>query len=136
MRTTFGTVFLIASALFTALTSWTSFTAPGGFGKQIGYVLAGMDGRNEIRAQYGGFFLAVTIASVLALAGVIPRQAGFLINAVVFGGLITGRVVSLAVDSGMSGYSPFIRLLFVIDATGFILSMTSLYLDKFKAPHG
>jgi hypothetical protein len=134
MRTTFGTVFLIASALFTTLTSWTSFTAPGGFAKQIGYVLVGLDGPNEIRAQYGGFFLAVTIASILALAGVVPRQAGFLVNAVVFGGLIGGRLVSLAVDSGIHGYSPFVRSLFVIDATGFILSMASLYLDKLAAP--
>ena len=51
-------------------------------------------------------------------------------NAVVFGGLITGRIVSLAVDSGMSGYGPTIRLLFLIDATGFILSMASFYLDR------
>jgi hypothetical protein len=133
MRITFGTVFLIASALFTAWTSWTGFTAPGTFGKQVGYELVGMDGRNEMRAQYGGFFLAVTVASVLALAGVIPRQAALLVNAVVFGGLIGGRIVSLAVDSGMSGFGPVIRVLYFIDATGFILSLTSLYYER-RAP--
>jgi len=134
MRSAFGTVFLIASTLFTAWTSWSSFSAPGAFGKQIGYALEGMDGRNEIRAQYGGFFLAITIASILALMGVIPRRAGFLVNAVVFGGLITGRVVSLAVDSGAGEYGPLIRALFFIDAAGFILSLAALYLDRFWAP--
>jgi hypothetical protein len=99
----FGTVFLLASALFTAWTSWISLTSPSEFGKFLGYAVAGADGRNEIRAQYGGFFLAVTIGSVLALMGIIPRQAGLILNVVVFGGLIAGRVVSLAVDGGDMG---------------------------------
>jgi|HubBroStandDraft_5_1064220.scaffolds.fasta_scaffold623185_2 hypothetical protein len=134
MRSTFGTVFLIGSTLFAAWTSWISFSAPGTFGRQLGFALAGIDGRNEIRAQYGGFFLAVAIASILALAGVIPRQAAFLVNAVLFGGLITGRVMSLAVDSGGGEYGPLIRALFFIDAAGFILSLAALYLDRFRAP--
>jgi hypothetical protein len=124
MRTILVIAFLIVSALFTAWTSWISFSDPSQFGKQIGYVLAGADGHNEIRAQYGGFFLAVTLASVLALAGIIPRPAGLLVNAVVFGGLIAGRLVSLAVDVGTFG--PVIRALFFIDATGFIVSLVLL----------
>jgi hypothetical protein len=91
-----------------------------------------MDGRNEIRAQYGGFFLAVTVASVLALVGTIPRQTGLLVNAVVFGGLIAGRLTSLVVDRHMDGYGLAIRALFFIDATGFILSIAALSIDRFS----
>jgi hypothetical protein len=133
MRIAFGTAFLLASALFTAWTSWISLAAPDKFGKSLGYTLAGVDGRNEIRAQYGGFFLAVTIASILAVLEIIPRQAGFLVNAIVFGGLIAGRIVSLAFDGGMDGYGAVIRALFWIDATGFILSIAALFLTRSPA---
>lgn len=132
MRTVYCTAFLIVSALFTAWTSWISFTAPVKFGKQLGFLLAGVDGTNEIRAQYGGFFLAVTAASVLALWGILPRQAALIVNAVVFGGLIAGRLVSLAVDGSISGYGSAIRLLYVIDAAGFVLSITLLLLTRSK----
>jgi hypothetical protein len=37
----------------------------------------------------------------------------------IFGGLITGRVVSLALDRGLKGYGGVIRALFFIDAAGF-----------------
>jgi hypothetical protein len=133
MRTAFLPMVLMASALFTAWTGFSSLTAPTEFGKQIGYSVAGMDGRNEVRAQYGGFFLAVTLASVLALTGVVPRQAGFLVNAVVFGGLIAGRLASLAIDGGLGGYGPVIRALFVIDTTGFTLSIIAFFMDRFPA---
>jgi len=126
MGTSLGIGFLLASALFTAWTSWISLTAPEKFGKYLGYTLAGADGRNEIRAQYGGFFLAVTVGSVLAVMGVIPQPVGFLVNAIVFGGLITGRLVSLVFDRDRGGYGSVIRALFWIDGTGFALSMALL----------
>jgi hypothetical protein len=136
MKTAFVTGFLIVSALFTAWTGWISIAAPERFAKPLGFVLAGMDGRNEIRAQYGGFFLAVTVVSVLALVGKVPRPAGLLVNAVVFGGLIAGRLTSLAIEGGMNGYGLAIRTLFFIDATGFLLSIAALSIDRFSpAPH-
>ena len=133
MKAAFITGFLVLSALFTAWTSFSSLVAPDHFAKPLGYVLAGVDGRNELRAQYGGFFLAVTLASVLALAGTIPRQAGLVVNAVVFGGLIVGRLISLTIDGRMQGYGPIIQALFVIDSTGFILSIVALSMDRFLA---
>ena len=133
MKAAFVTGFLVVSALFTAWTSWSSFVAPDHFAKPLGYLLAGVDGRNEIRAQYGGFFLAVTVASVLTLAGTIPRQAGLVVNAVLFGGLIAGRLISLTIDGGMHGYGPIIRALFFIDSIGFILSITAFSIDRLLA---
>jgi hypothetical protein len=89
---------------------------------------------NEIRAQYGGFFLAAALANALALFGVFSRQTGFAINAVVFGGLITGRIASLAIDGGLIGYGGVIRALFFIDATGFALTFDAFFLERPAVP--
>lgn len=80
--------------------------------------------------------MAVTVGSVLALLGIIPRHAGLIVNAVVFGGLIAGRLISLAVDGGMKEYGFVIRVLFLVDATGFVLSIASLLLDPLVAGRG
>ena len=57
------------------------------FGERLGFTIGGLDGLNEIRAQYGGFFLAAALVNALALMGVLSRQTSFAFNAVVFGGL-------------------------------------------------
>lgn len=130
MRTIFGTVVLLIVAVFFAWTSWTSFRFPRQFGERLGLMIGGLDGLNEIRAQYGGFFLAAALANALALIGVFSRQTSFAVNAVVFGGLITGRVASLALDGRLNGYGGSIRALFFIDATGFALTIAAYFLER------
>jgi hypothetical protein len=83
-----------------------------------------------VRAQYAGFFLAVAMACVAALLGAVPRASAYLVLAVVFGGLIAGRLVSLGLDGGVIGYPPTIRALFAIDAIGFALTATAFVLDR------
>ena len=114
----FGTVVLSATSLFSLATSGNSFVTPGKFGERLGFAMVGADGLNEIRAQYGGFFLAVAVVAGAALAGLIPRQAGLLVTGTVFGGLIFGRLVSLGLDGGIKHYGGTIRALFVIDSIG------------------
>lgn len=126
----FVTSFLVISALFSILTGYSGLAAPVRFGQPLGYVLAGVDGRNEVRAQYGGFFLAIAVAVILALAGKVPRQAALILNAVLFGGLIAGRVLSLVIDGGMHEYGRYIQILFLIDAIGFSLSLIALHLNR------
>jgi hypothetical protein len=60
---------------------------------------------------------------------VLSRQTSFAVNAVVFGGLITGRVVSLALDGGMNGYGRAVRVLFFVDAAGFALTIAASFLE-------
>lgn len=134
MRMAFGTVVLLVVSLFFAFTSWTSFKSPRQFGERLGFTIRGLDGLNEIRAQYGGFFLAAALVNALGLIGVFSRQTSFAVNAVVFGGLIIGRVASLALDGGMLGYGTAIRALFVIDASGFALSMVAYLLERPSGP--
>jgi hypothetical protein len=122
----FGTVVLVVGGLFFLLTAWSSGTAPASFANRLGLAIADAGGLNEIRAQYAGFFLAAALACGGALAGWLPRQAGFLVMMVIFGGLIAGRVLSLALDGGMAGYGPTIRALYVIDAVGLGLAIAAL----------
>jgi Domain of unknown function (DUF4345) len=118
MTTLPGTVVLAASSLFALATSWDSFRTPRRFAERLGLVLPGADGLNEVRAQYGGFFLAVAASGGAALAGLIPREAGLIVAGTVFGGLILGRLVSLLLDGGVRHYGGTIRALFFIDAFG------------------
>ena len=125
MTTLPGTIVLAAASLFSLATSASSFRAPRRFGERLGFILPGADGVNEVRAQYGGFFLAVALAGGAALAGLIPRQAGLVVLATVFGGLILGRLVSLALDGNARAYGPTIRALFVVDALGLAASLAA-----------
>ena len=94
--------------------------------------MADLDGLNEIRAQYGGFFLAAGLVNGLALLGILPRQASFIVDAVVFGGLIT-RIAGLAIQGGMNGHGGTIRALFNVDVSGFALSIVASFLDRLSS---
>ena len=125
-----GTFILIIAALFCLLTTWTSGTAPAKFAQSLGLAIANAGGTNEIRAQYAGFFLAAAIVCVIALAGVLSRQAAFVVLAAIFGGLIVGRVASYILDGGTAGYTPMIMALYVIDSIGFACALAGFALDK------
>jgi hypothetical protein len=114
----FATAVLVISGLFFLLTTWSSATAPHAFAARLGLAVADAGGVNEVRAQYAGFFLAAALACGGALAGWLPRHAAFAVVIVIFGGLIGGRLVSLAIDGGLAGYGPTIRALHAIDAVG------------------
>jgi hypothetical protein len=60
----------------------------------------------------------------------VARPTAFVLLAAVFGGLIAGRLVSLALNGGLTGYGPMIRALYAIDAIGFALSITALILAR------
>jgi Domain of unknown function (DUF4345) len=130
MAHSFGTLVLAIALLFCLATTWSSGTAPGRFAERLGLVLANPGGVNEIRAQYAGFFLAVAAMCAASLAGALPRRTAFVLLAVVFGGLIAGRLVSLALDRGVAGYGPTIRALYAIDAIGFALSLAAIAAER------
>jgi Domain of unknown function (DUF4345) len=130
MRLAFEKIVLSVVSLFFLWTSCTSFRFPRQFAERLGFMIRGLDGLNEIRAQYGGFFLAAALVNALSLFGVLPRQTSFIVNAAIFGGLIIGRVASLAFDGGINGYGGTIRALFVIDSVGFALMIAAYFLER------
>ncbi|HSZ74626.1 MAG TPA: DUF4345 family protein [Rhizomicrobium sp.] len=122
----FGTIVLGVGSLFFIATGLNAFAAPAQFAARLGLSLPGADGVNEIRAQYGGFFLAAGLFVAGTLLSHLPRQGGLALMVVIFGGLIGGRLASLALDRSFAGYSPTIRALFVIDSCGFLASLIAL----------
>lgn len=129
MTPLFGTIVLVINVLFCLLTAWTSAADPEGFAARLGLGILNAGGLNEVRAQYAGFFLAVALVSVASLAGLLSRQASFVIMAAVFGGLLAGRLGSLALNAGIAGYGTTILALYVIDAVGLALAVASLVLN-------
>ncbi len=120
------TGYLALTALFFLYTAWSSATAPEAFASRLGLTLANAGGFNEIRSQYAGFFLAAAVLCVLALISAVPLATGLVMLAVIFGGLIVGRLISLVLNGGVSGFGPAIRALYVIDGVGFIAAASLL----------
>src|SRR5580704_19027356 len=115
----FGSVTLVISAVFFLLSAGAAAAAPVRFAGLLGLQAAGASGRNEVRAQYAGIFLMITLACVAALAGYAPRQAAFIVLIVALGGCTVGRLASLVTDGGFGGYNTVIRALFAVDTLGF-----------------
>lgn len=69
----------------------------------IGLQVLGRDGRSEVRAVYGGMGLAMAAGLVYAISAEAYRPGIVLFMAMLLIGMATGRVVSAALDKGMSG---------------------------------
>ncbi len=126
----FQTGVLAVSLLFCGYTAWASATAPAVFAERLGLKIVSAGGTNEIRAQYAGFFLAAAIVCAAALAGVVNRPAALVLLTAVFGGLVVGRLVSLAINGGFAGFEPTIKALYLIDFTGLALAVAGLLADR------
>ena len=129
MRHWFSTFVLMLAALFCFFTAATSGIAPSEFAGRLGLATLGTSGYNAIRAQYAGFFLATGAICVTALLGLVSRRSALIVLAVLFGGLIAGRIGSLAINRGFAGYTSTILVLYLIDASGFILALAAIAFD-------
>jgi len=115
----FGSVTLVISASFFLLSAGAAAAAPQRFAGVLGLQTADASGRNEVRAQYAGIFLMISLACIAALAGYAPRQAAFIVLIVALGGCTAGRLASLIADRSFGGYNRVIRALFAVDTLGF-----------------
>ena len=86
----------------------------------------GRSGLIEIRAQYGGFFLAAALSQFAALIGLVSAQTSFIVSLTIFGGLITGRLMALFARGDRTEISKPIIGLFFIDGCGALLSAGAL----------
>ncbi len=129
MAHSFGTGVLVVAAAFCLVTTWSSATAPGAFASRLGLAITNAGGCNEVRSQYAGFFLAVAAICAASLFGTLSRQTAFVVLVVVFGGLLAGRLASLALNGGIAGYGRTILALYAIDAIGFALAFTAMAID-------
>ena len=122
----FGSVILAIAALFFLVSAVSAAVAPERFVGLLGLQAASASGRNEVRAQYAGIFLMITLACLAALAGYAPRQAAFIVLIVALGGCTVGRMASLITDRGFGGYNAVIRALFAVDTLGFAAASAGL----------
>jgi len=92
-----------------------AFASPATVVAYFGIAELSVDGRNEVRAVYGGFGLVV--AGLVAVAPYWPRFGpGILLTiALSLFGMALGRVISRTVDGG-AGFYPW--LFFVIEVAG------------------
>ena len=72
----------------------------------------------------------MAVTCLAALIGIVPREAAYIVLAVVFGGLLAGRLASLGLDGSMAGYTQTVVALYAIDTLGCALAGTALVLDR------
>ena len=105
--------------LFFFFTAQFSGLAPERFAAQLGLKAASPGGVTEVRAQYSGFFAAAAIVSLAAIAGRVSVSAALVAIAMIFGGLIAGRLVGVLLNGGVKGFPPTVIGLIAVDAVGF-----------------
>lgn len=89
---------LIAIASLFALMGVLALARPGAVLAQFGVPALPPAGRNEVRAVYGGFGLAVAAVLLASLAAPALRAGVCLTVAVALGGMAAGRLVSAVMD--------------------------------------
>jgi hypothetical protein len=103
-------VIYVAAALF-AFMELVSIVAPTLITAQFGIHKLDREGRNEVRAVYGGF--GVAMAGVLIAAVLIPdiRAGVTLTVGLALGGMAVGRVLSAVMDHGIARQPVFYLIL-------------------------
>lgn len=85
----------------------------------------GPAGVNEVRGQYGGFFLVAALYTAAGATGFIRPSSvlGFMV--VLYGGVFLGRMVHFAVAGfdEISTYPPVMQAIHFVDLTGLVLSV-------------
>lgn len=114
----------IVAACF-ALTGTFALVRPETILALVGVATLERDGRNEVRAVYGGFGIAV--AALLGAATVVDSiRLGALVSvAAALGGMIAGRLVSLVTD-GLPGFYPRVFLIAEVAFVGLLVRAITL----------
>ena len=89
---------LVVAALGFAFMGLVAMFAPTRVTSQFGIPTLDADGRNEVRAVYGGFGLAVSAALVGSLFIPAWREPAAAAVAVALGGMALGRICSAVID--------------------------------------
>ena len=102
-----------------------AISAPEALMAGFGTVLGSTDATNEVRAQYGGFYLALGLVCGLGLRRRADPRLGLVALLMTVGGVLAGRIVSIAID-GADTASTFILLLLAADVVYVVLAALAL----------
>ncbi len=97
-----STTAVIAVALFMAGMGLLALVAPTRFLRFVGSEPLGRDGRNEVRAVYGGFGVMMFAVLLYALRDAAYRPGILLCVGVALVGMALGRIISIIPDRGIS----------------------------------
>jgi len=88
---------ILVAVMYLIFAVW-GLAAPANLAQFLGFQLESPDGFNEIRANYGGVFAALT--GLFAVAAFRPhlRPGAWLVLALLMGGLASGRLISIVLD--------------------------------------
>jgi len=128
MEEVFARTVAAICGLFFIATGIIGFGQPGRFARTLGLDAASRSGVIEIRAQYGGFFLAAGAICAASASGGAPLNSALLLSTAIFGGLIGGRIAAWLLGRQTDPILPTIRALFLVDAMGFAVSAGALLL--------
>lgn len=98
---------LIVAASGFAFMGAVALVRPDRITRQFGIMALDTDGRNEVRAVYGGFGLAVAAALVGAVLVPTWRLPVALAVAVALAGMVLGRVISVCIDRRVGRFPLF-----------------------------
>jgi hypothetical protein len=117
---------LAVAGLISLAIALRALLAPQALATGLGLDILDLSGMNEVRAQYGGFYLAVAITCLLGAFGFMSRPAALVVLATTFSGILLGRVISAVIDCGIGNYSQIIQTLYLVDLVGVIAAVTML----------
>lgn len=115
-----GIVYGLAAAF--AAMGLAALARPAAIGEPFGVDFASVDGRNEVRAVYGGFGLAMALALVLAMQSAALRPGILACVSLALGGMAAGRLVGATLER--PGFWPWFY--FGVEAVGAALLAWSM----------
>lgn len=133
MKTSLPVIVLSLFGLLALTIGMRGLISPASLAASLGYALSGVDGLNEVRAQYGGFFVAVATVCALAIFRPGWREPALVVLVVTFGGILLGRIASVAIDGGFGSYGSVIKSLFVVDLVGLLAAASALVVQRGRA---
>jgi len=124
----FRKIVLLIGIIVTAYIAFSALSAPETVLVESGLRIDGPNGRNEIRAQYGGFYGALTLALILSLLGRWSERFGLQLLLITVGGVLAGRVLSLVIEGPaiFASYSPTVKLFYAADIVIVVLVLLAL----------
>ncbi|MEO1137075.1 MAG: DUF4345 family protein [Pseudomonadota bacterium] len=119
---------LLLGVVVAGYVSYLGLVAPEAALGDYGVIAMGPDGRNEIRAQYGGFYFAVAVVLILSAAGRLPERFGLGLLLVSVGGVLLGRLASLVIEGPaiFAQYSDGLKLFYAVDIVLVLLAVMAL----------
>ncbi len=119
---------LLVSAALAGYISYNALNSPGDVLAEFDILALTADARNEIRAQYGGFFLVVALTLLASLFNLLKARTGLFIILITAGGVLTGRLLSLYFEGieVWDSYSQTVQAFFLIDGLLVLFALIGL----------